>query len=328
MWGVKNFKNKKRMLFSDLAVVKVHDRHDVAVQVIENRVDVSLIHADKKENIVPTIATSVRESDSFTTDQRPDLHIVMSFEIEFGVHCKKASCFFPHDKMPTAAKWQLMFRIQSISRCQLFKIMVFRKGLGRLEIEQSPSNKHIRRLASSLEVKDCRELLIRLGLDAKVLNGVQDKFSPSAFHENDFKYTAMLRWKGSVTDSSFTTIHDAFDETDKHLLCEVLGDVNVDDVLKRFSITEDQANKTPTNTTLQELSNHIGNSCIQLGVELGLQSVEIEGIQNDHSCKLLHQNKTTLRVWSQTKFPKPTVKELIKALQRIGKIDCLREISF
>lgn len=94
-------------------------------------------------------------------------------------------------------------------------------GLGRLEIEQSPSNKHLRRLAASLEVKDCRELLIRLGLDAKVLNDLQDKFAPSAFHENDFKYTAMLRWKGSATDSSFTIIQDALLETDKHLLCEV-----------------------------------------------------------------------------------------------------------
>ncbi|XP_052074347.1 uncharacterized protein LOC127712124 [Mytilus californianus] len=138
----------------------------------------------------------------------------------------------------------------------------------------------------------------------------------------------MLRWKGSVTDSSFKTIEDAFGEIDKHLLCEVIRDVNVDDVLRKFSILEDQANKTPTSTTLQELSNHIGNSGIQLGVELGLHSAEIEGIQNDHSCKLLHQNKEILRVWSQTKFPMPTVKELVKALQRIGKIDCLREISF
>lgn len=94
-------------------------------------------------------------------------------------------------------------------------------GLGRLEVEQSPTNKHLRRLASSLEDNDCRELLISLGLDTKVLNNLQKKFSPSAFHENDYKYTAMLRWKGIVTGSSFKTIADAFGEIDKHLLCEV-----------------------------------------------------------------------------------------------------------
>ncbi|XP_052075319.1 uncharacterized protein LOC127712749 isoform X2 [Mytilus californianus] len=138
----------------------------------------------------------------------------------------------------------------------------------------------------------------------------------------------MSIWKTSVTDSSFKTIEDEFGEIDKHLLCEVNRDVNVDDVLKKFNILEDRANTAPTNTSLQELSNHIGNSSMQLGVELGLRSAEIEEIQHDHSCKLLHQNKEILRIWSQTKFPKPTVKELIKALQRIGKIDCLREISF
>ncbi|VDI73966.1 Hypothetical predicted protein [Mytilus galloprovincialis] len=355
MWGVKNYKNKKRMLFSDLAVVEVDDKHDVAVQVIENRVVVSLIHADKKEHIVPTIATSVQEcltaaihrisefystlsADSFATDERSDLHIVMPFEIEFGVHCKKASCFFSHDKIPTAAKWQCSehkvhhdvscLKLWFSEKMPREKCDTSCQGLGRLEVEQSPTNKHLRRLASSLEDKDFRELLIRLGLDTIVLNNLQEKFSPSAFHENDYKYTAMLRWKGIVTDSSFKTIADAFGEIDKHLLCEVIRDVNVDDVLTKFSITEEQANKTPTNTTLQELSNHIGNSGIQLAVELGLQSSEIEGIQNDHSCKLLHQNKEILRVWSQTKFPKPTIKELIKALQRIGKKDCLREISF
>ncbi|VDI13621.1 Hypothetical predicted protein, partial [Mytilus galloprovincialis] len=122
MWGVKNYKNKKRMLFSDLVVVEVDDNHDVAVQVIESRVVVSLIHADKKEHIVPTIATSVQEcltaaihrisefystlsADSFGTDKISELHMVMPFEIEFGVYCKKSSCFFPHDKIPTAAKW-------------------------------------------------------------------------------------------------------------------------------------------------------------------------------------------------------------------------------
>lgn len=67
---------------------------------------------------------------------------------------------------------------------------------------------------------------------------------------------------------------------------------------------------------------------MQLGIELGLASSEIQGIQYEHRGKLVQQNKDILRVWSQAKFPKPTVKNLIKALQRIGKIDCLRSISF
>lgn len=97
-------------------------------------------------------------------------------------------------------------------------------GLGRVEKEQSPSNRHLRRLASSLEVKECRELLTELGLAANVWNDLQEKFAPSAFHVNDFKYTAMSIWKRScVTDSSFKTIEKKFGEIaiDKHLLCQV-----------------------------------------------------------------------------------------------------------
>ncbi|CAG2249861.1 unnamed protein product [Mytilus edulis] len=317
MWGVKNYKNKKRMLFSDLAVVEVDDKHDVAVQVIENRVVVSLIHADKKEHIVPTIATSVQEcltaaihrisefystlsADSFATDQRSDLHIVMPFEIEFGVHCKKHHVFSVMTKYQQQANGNVQnTKYITMSAIPRKKCDNDCEGLGKLEIEQSPSDKHLRRLASSLEITDCRELLIRLGLDSNILNSIQDKYSPSAFHENDFKYTAMLRWRESVTDSSFTTIRDAFGEINNHLLCEVLRDVDVDDVLKSLCIREDQANKTPTNITLQELSNHIGNSGIQLAAELGLQRAEIEEIQHAYSCKLLHQNKEILRVWSQ-----------------------------
>lgn len=67
---------------------------------------------------------------------------------------------------------------------------------------------------------------------------------------------------------------------------------------------------------------------MQLGIELELQSAEIQEILQDYKDKLLHQNKEILRVWSQKKIPKPTVKELIKALQRIDKSGCLREISF
>lgn len=117
MWDVKNYKSKKHMLFSDLAVVEVDSKHDVAVQVIENRVVVSLIHTEKKENILPTLATSVQEcltaavhriSEFYSTlsaemnakEQKAESHMVMPFKIEFGVHCNKTLCFFLHDRIP------------------------------------------------------------------------------------------------------------------------------------------------------------------------------------------------------------------------------------
>lgn len=100
-------------------------------------------------------------------------------------------------------------------------------------------------------------------------------------------------------------------------------------ILTSLGIQENKTNTVPSNYTLQKLSNHyIGNSGMQLGIELGLDSTVIQGIQYEHKGKLVQQNKVILQVWSQTKFPKPTVKDLIKALHRIGKIGCLKNISF
>lgn len=121
MWGVKNYKNKKQMLFNNLAVVEVDAFHDVAVQVIENRVVVSLIHSQKKENIVPTLASAVQEcltaaihrisefystlsEEFYATAQNAESKMVMPFEIEFGVLCNKTLCFFHHERLPKAGQ--------------------------------------------------------------------------------------------------------------------------------------------------------------------------------------------------------------------------------
>lgn len=92
-----------------------------------------------------------------------------------------------------------------------------------MDMERSPSDKHIRRLASNLETESCRQLLVMLGLDGTVWNEVEAQYNSPVFHENDFKYTALLKWKQQSPNSSFKIIQDAFAEIehDKHLLCEV-----------------------------------------------------------------------------------------------------------
>lgn len=84
--------------------------------------------------------------------------------------------------------------------------------------------------------------------------------------------------------------------------------------------------QVPPTTTLQCLANHIGNSSMQLGVELGLAMSEIQNIQYEHKDKLLNQTKEILRIWQQKKAPKSTNLSLIKALHRIGKINCISMI--
>lgn len=90
-------------------------------------------------------------------------------------------------------------------------------------MEQSPSDKQIRRLASNIGTESCRQLLVMLGLEVRDWEEVEAQFNSPAFHENDFKFTVMLKWKQRTIDSSFRIIEDAFAaiNLDKHLLCEV-----------------------------------------------------------------------------------------------------------
>lgn len=115
-WDIKNFKDgntETRMLFSDLAVIKVDSYHDVAVQVKNKRLIVSLIHSKSKEDINPTLASSLQECmtaaivriSEFYSMLSEDSNIanvnsVIPFNIEFGVFCKSDLCFFNHQEMP------------------------------------------------------------------------------------------------------------------------------------------------------------------------------------------------------------------------------------
>lgn len=93
-----------------------------------------------------------------------------------------------------------------------------------------------------------------------------------------------------------------------------------------LGIPDDILIQVPSTTTLQCLANHIGNSSMQLGVELGLTMSEIQNIQYEHKDKLLNQTKEILRIWLQKKAPRSTNLSLIKALHRIGKINCISMI--
>ncbi|CAC5384662.1 unnamed protein product [Mytilus coruscus] len=101
------------MLFSDLAVFKVDNFHDVAVQVKTKRVIVSLIHANSKGDIIPTLASSLQECltaaiirisefYSMLSEDVTSTHVnsIIPFKIEFGVFCKSDLCSFNHNEIP------------------------------------------------------------------------------------------------------------------------------------------------------------------------------------------------------------------------------------
>lgn len=114
-WDIKNYKGRhreRRMFFSDLAIVTIDSFHDVAVQVETNRVIVSLIHSKTKEDIIPTLASSLQECLTAAIVRIAEFYSVLSediksadactvqpFNIEFGVFCKSKMCFFDHNEL-------------------------------------------------------------------------------------------------------------------------------------------------------------------------------------------------------------------------------------
>lgn len=80
-------------------------------------------------------------------------------------------------------------------------------------------------------------------------------------------------------------------------------------------------------SVLRYISNHIGDSSLQLGIELGLDISEVQHIQHQFKDKLLDQTREILRRWKQNQS-QPTVENLVKALFRIGKASCLKGVQF
>lgn len=84
----------------------------------------------------------------------------------------------------------------------------------------------------------------------------------------------------------------------------------------------------PTLQSLKAVSDYIGNSSLQLGVELGLDVPQLENIQNQLKNKPLEQTREILTRWRASDQFTPSVRSLIKALYRIDKAACVNYINF
>ncbi|XP_063413910.1 uncharacterized protein LOC134696182 [Mytilus trossulus] len=351
MWHVKKYactesNSEKPMLFRDLYVVETGNSHEIAVQVKGNRVVVSLVHTVNKENIIPTLASSIQEclttsmhgvcefystlSDSQTSSE----HQPMPFKIEFGVFCKSDICFFHHNEIRLNSPW---FCSQHSKNNEVGFLQAWFsekepsdhchnncKGLGTMTQEQCPSDKHLRRLVKELSPGKCRELAIELGLEVHEWENFETQFQHQI--SDDFKFVAVQSCAEKNENFTFHMLVSVLEKLklSHHLLCKVFRDVNP--VVS--GIPEVTLNKPPSNNVLLDLSNHIGNSTMQLAIELDLDSSTFQQIQYKHKNKLLEQTKEILQIWSKKQQPKPTLLLLIKALHRIGKMSALRGVRF
>ncbi|CAC5399855.1 unnamed protein product [Mytilus coruscus] len=349
-WDIKNYRGKyreKRMLFSDLAVVKIDSCHDVAVQVKTNKIIVSLIHAKTKEDIIPTLASSLQECLTATivgiskfysklTEGVPSKNkkSAIPFNIEFGVFCESDMCFFNHNVMSLSTgepiwickKHKQRHRIKNLSawfsekETHKFEPNIdvctsFCRGLGRLEMERCPLPHHVRRLAAQLSIDECREIATMLGSTPQEWDDLVYEFERQP--ANDLKLMALWSCIMKSGNFSYRSLQNVLEKKGRsaHLLCGLFRDVKID----VSDMSEDTLNKIPSVDALHELSNHIGNINMQLAIELEVDLSYIQQIQYNHKNRLLDQTRKMFLKWRHDKYPKPTVLRLLKASYRVGK---------
>ncbi|XP_071140776.1 uncharacterized protein [Mytilus edulis] len=348
MWVIKTYKGSS-MSFSNLVVVEVDGNHDVAVQVKGRRIVVLLIHTEDVAHIIPTLASSVQECLTAAVRRISEFYSLLSedgdqnakystpFEIDFGVICeslfRKSVCFFPHRDIPTTGSrtWVCphgtSHDVKNLSMWFAEKVSCKRcevncGGLGRLELEQCPLDKHIIRLVAEIEPYKCRDVVVNLGVTVNTWENLE--YQCQHQNPNDLKFMAVFKWKEENKDASFLQLQKALENChiNKHILCQILRDSDPHSGLPR-----DCLEKTPSMSVLRYISNHIGDSSLQLGIELGLDISEVQHIQHQFKDKLLDQTREILRRWKQNQS-QPTVENLVKALFRIGKASCLKGVQF
>ncbi|OPL33067.1 serine pats1 threonine-protein kinase, partial [Mytilus galloprovincialis] len=204
------------------------------------------------------------------------------------------------------------------------------RGLGRMALERCPSDKHLRRLVAEFSPGKCRELAIELGLSVNEWENFEYQFQFQI--PDDLKLVAIRSCREKSRNFTFHMIVRVLEklELSHHLLCKVIKNNNTTkqmytkdelqvltnwevisartkrppavvlrDVKPDVSgIPEDTLNNPPSNKLLLDLSNHIGNSSMQLAIELDLDSTTIQQIQYKNKTKLLEQTKEILQIWS------------------------------
>lgn len=70
---------------------------------------------------------------------------------------------------------------------------IYATGPGKLEVEQYPSDQHLRRLVTELNINTCRELAISLGMKVHIWEDLEYQFQ----HDNidNIKFMALWKWK-------------------------------------------------------------------------------------------------------------------------------------
>ncbi|CAG2208115.1 unnamed protein product [Mytilus edulis] len=200
-------------------------------------------------------------------------------------------------------------------------------GLNENELKTEPSDKHLVRLGCQIGIRSFEEFFITLGMEKNDWENIEYMYA--AHSPEGIMSMALNKWKVSkhtkLETPSLKDLSDALTAVNLnyHLICQVFREKT-----QMFEIADFHLQNIPSDYHLKELSNHIGNCPLQLGIELGLSFTDVQQSLVKFPKDLPGLLGNILGKWKKQSNVK-TIHSLIMALERVreGGVRYLHYIS-
>ncbi|XP_063426192.1 uncharacterized protein LOC134709993 [Mytilus trossulus] len=293
-WPLKE-ENKKTCLYHMAAILNVSENDELRIWSEDNRIKANLTNQRSLLNISPDVAASIQECltkiiesslllylNSLGKKIKPTA-VSELYTLSLGVPCGKSVCFKSIHDVKKADSWKCDRDKTHNTKYLLYWIFdksqkmcaADCKGLSNDELRTQPSNKHLVRLGSQIDMCVFKEFCIHLGMAIIQWENTVDMYGSHG--REGIMFMALFKWKLSklynLEEPSLKDIEDALIATglDKHLICQVFREDTKPLGIAGFNLQE-----IPSDKVLKELSCRVGNCAIQLGIELGVSFDEVE----------------------------------------------------
>ncbi|VDI06594.1 Hypothetical predicted protein [Mytilus galloprovincialis] len=255
--------------------------------------------------------------------------------MEVGIPCGRYVCFISLQESMTNEKWKC--NNGKIHETRYLRYWVFNKsqkicgrectGLNENELKTEPSDKHLVRLGCQIGIRSFEEFFITLGMEKNDWENIEYMYA--AHSPEGIMSMALNKWKVSkhtkLETPSLKDLSDALTAVNLnyHLICQVFREKT-----QMFEIADFHLQNIPSDYHLKELSNHIGNCPLQLGIELGLSFTDVQQSLVKFPKDLPGLLGNILGKWKKQSKVK-TIHSLIMALERVreGGVRYLHYIS-
>ncbi|CAG2213007.1 unnamed protein product [Mytilus edulis] len=338
--------NGRPLLYHSSAVLSVDGNTELRMIVEDTKVIVYLTHMSSKSSISPDIAASIQECLTATLEvvlkfylstigkSHKTANLSNLFQIEVGEVCDRSPCTISISKAKLNSDWVCNSGNEHSSRYSL--LWVFNKtqdecpatcpGLSKLSCQYPQASNICQDLPISFSNNSCRELMIRLGLQLKDWEDIEDNYKGMSLI---IRIMALHCWKTKRIKGkpakSFSNLLDALTAIGdkRHLLCKVFREDT--DLL---DIADIRLQNVPDDSVLNGLPRNLGNCAIQLGIELGITMSSINETMVRQHKDMYSQIYDILRKWKSSRDVKPTIYRLMLALERvdIGGLNYLKGV--